>query len=197
MNVTVLLGSIRTGRKSHHIAYYLNEKLQQLGINSHLIDLMESPLPLMEERVGYHLHLPDMVHRVSIQLKEADALIFISPEYHGSFSGVLKNAVDYFWEEFKKKPIGVVSISAGKFGGVNASSQLQQLVLSLGAFPLPTKLLVSEVGQVFNPEEQSYKESFVKAADKFLEEYVWFAEAITVKRKAFHNLDGNKKYCKN
>ncbi|MEO7049601.1 MAG: NAD(P)H-dependent oxidoreductase, partial [Ferruginibacter sp.] len=92
MNVTILLGSIRIGRKSHQIAYYLKEKLQKIGINSHLIDLMESPLPLMEERVGYHPHLPEMVHLASQKLKEADALIFISPEYHGSFSGVLKNA---------------------------------------------------------------------------------------------------------
>lgn len=188
MNITLILGSIRSGRQSHPIAHYLKEKLQQYGINSFLIDLLENPLPLMEERVGYHPHLPEEVEIVSRQLHKADGLIFISPEYHGSFSGVLKNALDYFWEEFKKKPIGVVGISAGKFGGINASSQLQQLVLSLGAFPLPNKLLVSNVAHVFDPQEHSYQESFVEAADKFLKEYIWFAQAITAKRKESRGL---------
>ncbi|MEP6627038.1 MAG: NAD(P)H-dependent oxidoreductase [Ginsengibacter sp.] len=185
MIVTLLLGSIRDGRKSAQIAYYLLEKLQQLGIRAQIIDLMETPLPLMEERMGHHPNLPAVVQNISQRLDQADALIFISPEYHGSFSGVLKNAIDYFWEEFKKKPIGVVTVSAGKFGGIQASSQLQQLILSLGAFPLPTKLLVSEVGNVFDPKEHSFQRSFVTATDRFLDEYLWFAEAIAMKRNEF------------
>lgn len=182
MNVTILLGSIRNGRQSHLIAHYLKEQFQHRGISIELIDLMETPLPLMEERMGHHPQLPLEVQLVSERLHQADGLIFISPEYHGSFSGVLKNAVDYFWNEFRKKPIGVVSISAGKFGGITASSQLQQLVLSVGGFPMPTKLLVPEVHLVFDPNEQVYQASFVQAADRFLKEYVWFAEAITEKK---------------
>ena len=183
MKVTLLLGSIRNGRQSDRIAYYLEEKLKQHTIDAELIDLKESSLPLMQERVGHHPELPEEVKVVSERLHQADALIFISPEYHGSFSGVLKNAVDYFWNEFSKKPIGVVTVSGGKFGGINASSHLQQLVLSLGAFPMPTKLLVPEVGNVFNPGDQSVQETFVLATERFIKEYKWFAEAIIEKKR--------------
>jgi len=190
MNVTLLLGSIRNGRKSDRIAYYLEEKLKHHGVNAEVIDLMGTSLPLMQERVGYDPQLPQEVQAVSERLHQADALIFISPEYHGSFSGVLKNAVDYFWNEFSKKPIGVVAISAGKFGGINASSQLQHLVLSLGAFPMPTKLLVPEVGNVFDQKGQCYRETFVRDTERFINEYKWFADAIIGKKRE----DSNKSF---
>jgi NAD(P)H-dependent FMN reductase len=183
MNVTILLGSIRNGRKSDRVAYYLEEKLKQNGVNADVIDLMDNPVPLMEERVGYHPQLPPVVKALSEKLHEAEALIFISPEYHGSFSGVLKNAVDYFWSEFSKKPIGVVTVSAGKFGGINASSQLQHLVLSLGAFPMPTKLLVPQVDNVFDEKSHSYNATFVRDTERFIKEYKWFADAIIGKKR--------------
>ncbi|MEO6868737.1 MAG: NADPH-dependent FMN reductase [Ginsengibacter sp.] len=182
MNVTLLLGSIRIGRKSDRIAYYLEEQLKQHRMNAEVVDLMDTSLPLMQERVGYHPQLPHEVQSVSQRLHRTDALIFISPEYHGSFSGVLKNAVDYFWNEFSKKPIGVVTVSAGKFGGINASSQLQNLVLSLGAFPMPTKLLVPEVGNIFDEIGQSYNETFVRNTERFIKEFKWFANAIIGKK---------------
>jgi NAD(P)H-dependent FMN reductase len=63
------------------------------------------------------------------KLDQADASVFLSPEYHGSYSGALKNAVDYFSTEFRRKPIGVVAVGAGRMGGINASTEMQQLVL--------------------------------------------------------------------
>ncbi len=145
MKVAILLGSLRIGRQSHKIARYLKTRLHEKDVIADLIDLAENPLPIMK----IHPQHPPEAQQISVRLQEADALLFVTPEYHGSFSGVLKNAIDYFWEEFQKKPIGVVTVSAGKMGGINASTQLQHVILSLGAFALPTKLLVPEIQTVF------------------------------------------------
>jgi azobenzene reductase len=183
MKITLLLGSIRISRQSHVIAHYLLKQLESRGEEAILIDLQDHPLPLMEERLGYHPNLPREVNIIGEELHKADALIFITPEYHGSFSGVLKNAVDYYSKEFKKKPIGAVTISGGKFGGINASTHLQQLILSLGAYPLPMKLLVPEVQNVFDAESQLPQQSLIQSVDRFLNEYIWFSDAIVKKKE--------------
>ena len=115
----------------------------------------------------------------SQQLDGSDAIILISPEYSGSYSGVLKNALEYFGpHEFRKKPIGVVSVSAGRLGGVNASTQMQLLILAIGGYPMPLKLLVPEVQKAFDSNGDPVDEYFQNTAQRFLDELIWFTEAI-------------------
>lgn len=178
MKVAIIIGSIRIGRQSHKVGLYLEKKLRERSIAVDLIDLAENPLPMLEERVGMPSDLFKTVQQISERLNHADALLLVTPEYHGSFSGVLKNALDYYWEEFNKKPIGVITVSNGKFGGINASTQLQHVILSLGAFALPTKLLIPEVHLAFNDLYQPRNKKIVQNTKQFLDEFTWFAEAI-------------------
>ncbi|HET9278152.1 MAG TPA: NADPH-dependent FMN reductase [Flavitalea sp.] len=180
MKCAIILGSIRIGRQSHRIAYYLEKKLRERGIDVIMIDLAEHPLPMMEEDNGRLRSPADDISIVGAKLKEADSMILVSPEYHGSFSGVLKNALDFYWAEFKKKPIGVVTTGSGKMGGINASTQMQHVVLSLGAYPLPTKLLIPEIQYAFNDQYEPLREDIIKNSDRFLNEFTWFANAIVV-----------------
>lgn len=185
MKYAIILGSIRIGRQSHRIAYYLEQRIKIKGIDVTMIDLAEHPLPMMEEDNGRLRSPADDVSIIGAQLKEADAVILVSPEYHGSFSGVLKNALDFYWAEFKKKPIGVVTTGSGRMGGINASTQMQHVVLSLGAFPLPTKLLIPEIQHAFNEHNEPLREDIVRNTERFLGEFHWLANAI-VKAKSEH-----------
>jgi NAD(P)H-dependent FMN reductase len=178
MKCAIILGSIRIGRQSHRIAYYLENKIRQRGMDVTMIDLAEHPLPMMEEDNGRLRSPADDISIIGTQLKEADSMILVSPEYHGSFSGVLKNALDFYWAEFKKKPIGVVTTGSGKMGGINASTQMQHVVLSLGAFPLPTKLLIPEIQHAFNEQFEPLREDIIKNTERFLNDFTWFANAI-------------------
>ena len=68
-------------------------------------------------------------------------------------------------------------------GGINASTQMQHVVLSLGAYPLPTKLLIAEIQHAFNDQYEPLREDIVKNTDRFINEFSWFAHAI-IKAKA-------------
>jgi NAD(P)H-dependent FMN reductase len=178
MKCAIILGSIRIGRQSHRVAYYLEKKMKERGFDVIMIDLAEHPLPMMEDENG-KLHNPtEDISIIGTQLKEADAMVLVSPEYHGSFSGVLKNALDFYWAEFKKKPIGVVTTGSGKMGGINASTQMQHVILSLGAYPLPTKLLIAEIQHAFTDKFEPLREDIVRNSERFLNEFSWFANAI-------------------
>lgn len=183
MNVVIIIGSVRTGRQSQKAGYFLQKKLLQKGIDAGIIDLAEYPLPIMEERINRDPQPPANAIVISEKLKEADAMILVTPEYHGSFSGVLKNALDYFLPEFTKKVIGVVTVGSGKMGGINASVQLQHVVLSMGAYPLPQKLIVPEVQLAFDEELNPKQELLSRQADRFVEEFSWLAHAVTTAKK--------------
>jgi NAD(P)H-dependent FMN reductase len=178
MKVTIVLGSARKGRQSHKIAHYLQHQLAARAVETDLIDLAEDRLPLLEDSLGFE----ELIQKIGARLAAADALIFVTPEYHGSFSGVLKNALDYFWAEFQRKPIGVATVSSGRLGGINASTQLQHVILSLGAYPLPLKLLVPEIHNAFEASSNQLNDTITESARKFLDEFLWFAEAIADKK---------------
>jgi len=178
MKVTIVLGSARQGRQSHKIAHYLQQQLAARTVETDLIDLAEDRLPLLEDSLG----IEGLIQKIGARLAAADALLFVTPEYHGSFSGVLKNALDYFWAEFQRKPIGVATVSSGRLGGINASTQLQHVILSLGAYPLPLKLLVPEIHNAFEVSSNQLNDTITESARKFLNEFLWFAEAIADKK---------------
>lgn len=178
MKIAIINGSVRKGRQSHRAAYYVANTLKKQNIETDLIDLTEFPLPIMGG--------PDTnknAGNISFRLEKADALILVTPEYHGSFSGVLKNALDYFTPEFHKKPVGVVAASGGRMAGINASTQLQHVILSMGAYPMPLKLLVPEIHNAFDDDFIPQDEKIITNAGKFLNELLWFTDAILRKKK--------------
>jgi azobenzene reductase len=183
MRVAILIGSVRSGRQTHKIAYYLERRLREHNVDVDMIDLIYYSLPMMEEDSDSNKVETNEIAQIG-KLKKADAIILISPEYHGSFSGVLKNAIDYFWKDFIKKPVGVVTTSTGKMGGINASTQMQHVVLSLGAYPIPQKLLVPWIDHAFDDDFNPLNENLIKATDKFLQEFLWFSTAIMNAKKA-------------
>lgn len=182
MKVAILNGSIRPERQSVKVAWYLEKQLRARGLNVDLIDLAAYPLPMYGASDELAKDYEDNVDLVAARLKAADAMIFVTPEYHGTFSGVLKNALEYYWEEFSKKPIAVATASAGKMGGINASVQLQHLILSLGAYALPVKFLVSGIETAFDDSNEPVDKFVQKSANRFLDEFVWLAEAVFLKK---------------
>lgn len=178
LKISVLCGSIRNGRLSQLLAKSLTETLVHSGSDARLVDLIEYPLPLLEETYQTQTKPDEALCKLQQVLDESHGIILLSPEYHGSYTGVLKNALDYFQKEFYRKPIGVASCSTGKFGGINASVQMQHLILSLGAFPMPQKLIVPSIHHHIGDDGNWNGDSLQTSLEKFAEEFIWFAGAI-------------------
>ncbi len=188
IDIAIITGSVRMGRQSQKVAYYLEQKLNEREISVDLIDLGEYTLPLLRERVGRHPEPPEDAVEISDRLDKSDALILVSPEYHGSVSGVLKNALDYFRKEFQGKPIGVATASAGGFGGINASNQLQHIILSMGGYPMPQKLLVPKVQDAFDADLEPRQDRLEQTTGKFLDDLLWQTEAFDLKKEQDQSL---------
>jgi len=179
MRIVLIIGSVREGRQTDKIGKYLAKKFEQYeDVTCEILDLANLDIPILTARWEKQEDPPQILPHISNKLKHADAVVLCSPEYHGSYSGVIKNAIDHYWKEFQRKPMGVVATGSGRFGGINASTEMQLLILSLGAFPMPYKLLVPYIQKIFDEDGEPNEEFLVKNTQRFVEEFLWFASAL-------------------
>ena len=113
-------------------------------------------------------------------LKKSDGIIFLTPEYNGSFSSGLKNFIDVFAKEgFRGKPIGVATGSAGSMGGVRAAYQVQQVILSLFAYPQPQMLMVAEMQKKFSDSGEIIDSDYKTQFEDFVKKFIAFSKKIS------------------
>jgi len=178
--IPIIAGSTRRDRQSIKVARFVLAKLQQRrGVETELLDLLELNSPIMEERLHRRDDPPPGLREYAQKIARANSLIIVTPEYNNGYPGVLKNALDYLLPEYERKPIGIVTVSAGGFGGVNCLAQLRLVTLGMGAFPIPESLTISRVRDSFSEDGTPNEAAYEKRAAVFLDEVLWFAEAIT------------------
>ena len=121
------------------------------GAATELVDLSDFDLPLcagMDSDFDY----PESVMKLREVLKRADGIILGTPEYHGSYSGVLKNALDLMaFPQFELKMVGLVSVSGGAMGGLEAMTGLRAVCRSLHAWVVPNQAAVPSAHKHFGP----------------------------------------------
>ena len=177
LRVAVLVGSVRRRRQSIRVARFAVDRLTRAGADASLLDLRELNLPIMEERLHMRDDPPPGLVRFSDAVKAADAVVVVSPEYNGSMPGVLKNALDYIYGEWFRKPVGIVTVSAGGFGGVQVHNHLQLLFLRLKALPV-AGMHVSNVSGSFGDDGEPAEPRYDKSFASFVETLDWYARAV-------------------
>lgn len=183
LHIPVLLGSIRRNRESIKVARYALSCLQQFRCaQTELLDLKEINLPMMEERLRYRDDLPPSAVLFSSKIRQADAIVIVTPEYNGGYPGVLKNALEYLKDEYRRKPFGIITVSAVETGGILCLVSLRQVVLQLGGVPIPAALLVPRVQETFDSSGKPRDPAFSKKAKAFFDELFWFTEALSARR---------------
>ncbi len=177
LHIPVLVGSVRRGRQSIKVARFASKRLEQAGAVAPLLDLRDLDLPIMEERLHMRDDPPAGLVRFSESVRSADALVVVSPEYNGSMPGVLKNALDYIYGEWSRKPVGIVTVSAGGFGGVQVHNHLQLLFLRVKALPV-AGMAVSNVGRAFSADGEPLEPHYEKSFAGFVETLDWYARVV-------------------
>ena len=179
-HVAISSSGIRTGRRSHKVALYFQRYITDNQLATvELIDLKEANLPLSEERLSFLSDPAPEITSFAEKIKKADAVLVVSPEYNHSIPAGLKNAIDLLYEEWYRKPVALATVSSGMFGGVNALTLLQVIFIRVKAIPTAEVFPVPKVKDAFDAEgNPSDKESTDKRAARFVNDLLWFAEAV-------------------
>lgn len=113
VKIVAIGGSLRPNSYSQLALKIAAQRVEALGASVEILDLRTLNLPFCNGGDDYSDY-PD-VDYMSQAVREADGLILVSPEYHGSVSGVLKNALDLMgFEEFSGKVTSLISILGGQ-----------------------------------------------------------------------------------
>lgn len=127
--VAVLVGSLRKASLSRKVAQAL-AGLAPAGLTLEIVEIGELPLYNEDLETGSP---PPAWTALRDQLRAADAILYVTPEYNRGLPGVLKNAVDVASRPYGQgvlgKPSGVVSTSQGALGGFGANHQLRQALV--------------------------------------------------------------------
>src|SRR3989344_6727317 len=123
LKVKIIIGSTRPKRFSEHAARWIAELARHKeGMEAELLDLRDYPMPFFDAPVSPAFAAAPYdnpaVRQWQAKIAEGDAFIIITPEYNHGSSGVLKNALDWVYAEWNKKPVGFVSY--GSVGGGRA-----------------------------------------------------------------------------
>ena len=123
---------------------------QEVGAQTQLIDLKEYDLVFCDGKMDQTAY-PEDVFRLRREVKAAGGIILATPEYHGSFSGVLKNALDLMgFDEIEGKMIGLVGVSGGALGAVHALNSLRTIGRALHAWVIPEQASIAEAYKLFD-----------------------------------------------
>jgi NAD(P)H-dependent FMN reductase len=182
--IPVILGSIRRNRESVKVArFVVNSLAKRPCVSTELLDLKLFNLPMMEERLRFRDDVPPGVREFGEHISRADAIVIVTPEYNSGYPGVLKNALDYLKDEYRRKPFGIVTVSAAWSGGMLCLTALRQVVLHLGGIPIPAILPVPKVQEIFDDQGNLLDQAFPQRVKVYLDDLLWFTEALAAQRK--------------
>jgi len=165
-DLKIILASTRPGRVGLPVARWVEEEARRHGgFAVELVDLAEVNLPFMNE--PHHPRLRRYVHQHtrdwSEKVAEADAFVFVMPEYNYGYNAELKNAIDYLHHEWQYKPVGLVSYG-GVSAGTRAAQMIKQVVTTLKMVPLNEAVSIPFVRDFLDEESALVPNGVMQAA---------------------------------
>ncbi len=188
MKIGVITGSVRTGRLGTQITDWFRDEIakNRTDVEFVYLDLESENLPMFSESVP-----PSMVNDMdyeneaqkawSAKILPLDAFVVITPEYNRGPSAALKNALDYLYVEWNRKPIGFVGY--GSTGGVRAIEQLRSNALQLEMFNATTHVALNVFEYFDDNGALQIPEKWAHVGDKMIDEIVEIAGATRPLRK--------------
>ncbi|MGW4909194.1 NADPH-dependent FMN reductase [Streptomyces sp. NPDC004270] len=176
----VVVGSTRPGRLGLPIGQWAARTAKEHGgFDVELVDLAELGLPLLDEpghpRAGLYAH--EHTRSWSATVDEADAFVFVTPEYNSGPPAALLNAVSFLYREWLYKPVGFVSYG-GVAAGLRSVQVLNQVATALKMMPIPEGVSIPFVFKHMGESGFRADEPLEAAATMMLDELLRWTEAL-------------------
>jgi len=178
-HISIISSSVREGRKSHNVSLYFQNYLIENNLSTtEIIDLKAYKFPIFEGTLKTLINPADNILEFAQKIKSSDGIIIVTPEYNGGYPASLKNAIDLLYEEWKHKPIGIVTVSKGPFAGNQALVSLQFTLWKMRAWTIPAMFSVLTVDKAYDENGKPMdKTNSDKLAAIFIKELLWCIEA--------------------
>ncbi len=182
LKIAVILASTRQGRMGEPVARWVERVAKADGsLETLWVDLAQwsfppyahsSPTKLAEKNYA------DARERAWVELvANMDGFIVVTPEYNHGYPAALKNALDYAYAGWNRKPVAFVSYG-GSSGGVRAVEQLRQVSVELQMAPIRDEVNIPFVGKALDAQGAPVDEMHHKRLASVLRELNWWATVL-------------------
>jgi FMN reductase len=151
-------GTLRPGSTTEKAMQHVLNAADRAGARTRLISGPALQLPMYEPD---NPERTDAARDLVAQLALADGIILGSPGYHGSISGLVKNALDYAEDlrgdrrpYFSGRAVGCIATGGGWPGAVNTLGALRDIVHALRGWPTPLGAAINSSERVFDDDGQ-------------------------------------------
>jgi NAD(P)H-dependent FMN reductase len=159
VRILCFAGSLRKHSLNKKLARVAGGLAMEHGAEVTFVDLNDLPMPLYDQDLEDVIGIPENACKFRELLKQHDAFLIASPEYNGSYSAVLKNAIDWASRQaageknlacFEGKVAALLAASPGGKGGVRGLSPLRLLLSDLRVLVIPQQLALANADSAFN-----------------------------------------------
>ncbi|WP_140179664.1 NADPH-dependent FMN reductase [Providencia stuartii] len=169
MKIQILIGSVRQTRIGPQIARWVKD-ITEKKFPTEIVDLKDWYLPMDDEPYLPAEGIYTQEHTIawSNKISEADAYIFVFPQYNWGYPAALKNAIDHLYKEWNNKP--ALMVSYANRGGGKAAEQLQQVLQGIHMRITETNLEIKLSNVNFSPSDSDtdYPESLHRYEDELV-----------------------------
>jgi FMN reductase len=183
-------GTLRPNSSTERAMRQVLENARRAGARTTLISGAALQLPLYQ---------PDNPERSAgaralvAELALADGIILGSPGYHGSISGLIKNALDYAEDlradarpYFSGRAVGCIATAGGWPGAVNTLSALRDIVHALRGWPTPLGVAINTAENVFDEGGICLLPKVAQSLDIMAGEVMHFAQRMRIRGEPAH-----------
>jgi NAD(P)H-dependent FMN reductase len=181
----VIIASTRPGRVGLPIGAWFADFAQRHGqLEVRVVDLAVVNLPMLDEPKHPRFAQYEKLHTKawSATVAEADAFVFVTPEYNYAAPPTLMNALNFLFQEWAYKPVGFVSYG-GIAGGTRAVQMLKLSVTALRMMPLPEAVTLPFAVKQIDAGAFKATETNEQAAKVMLDELARWTDALAPLRK--------------
>lgn len=187
VRIAVISGSLRKASFNTKLARFVAGRIAGPGVEIDEISLLDLDLPLMNEDLEKEKGHPPAVLDLKKRLITADGVLYASPEYNGSLTPALKNAIDWAsrprddekqLEAFRGKVAGLLGASPGKLGGLRGLRHLRMILSGIGTLVVPTEFALSGAHEAFDGDGNIKDQNTAKMAVAVGESLVKTARAM-------------------
>ncbi|MFZ1454911.1 MAG: NAD(P)H-dependent oxidoreductase [Saprospiraceae bacterium] len=178
--ISIISGTDRPNSKTSIIARWCFDSLTKAGIECKLLDLSEINFDYLNDS-GYN---EDSQHPGITELQQkylipSSLWLVVSPEYNGSFPGILKLFIDALsvndnTKTFSGKKVSLIGVASGRAGNFRGMEHLTGIFNYLNMIVMPNKLPVSSVEKAIN-EVGEIEENTKNTLTAFMEDLKQFA----------------------
>lgn len=188
LKVKIIMGSTREGRNGGKVGEYIQGvAATEPGWEVEYLDLKTLDLPMYADAVSPSFResldgLPEVIKEWSHSIEEADAYVIVTPEYNHGYPAPLKNAIDWLFKEWNRKPVAFVSYGALLAGG-RAVEQLRQVVAELHMTSIRAQVLFPAVWEAFDTNGQPKDPATEERVRGMFRELSWWGNALKEARE--------------